>query len=148
MGSVPRLGRCPGGGNDNPLQQSCMENPCGQRRLVGYSPWCREELDTTEVTQHTHTRTYISVAMITFLCHLGCFKYTQNHTVFGYHPRFLLKHNQRTSKCFRSKPTMKLLFGAPVFDTKQAPRRNFLAPSPPKNARQKCRLRENCLGGW
>ena len=26
-GSVPRWGRCPGGGNSNPLQYSCLENP-------------------------------------------------------------------------------------------------------------------------
>ena len=26
-GSVPGLGRIPGGGNDNPLQYSCLENP-------------------------------------------------------------------------------------------------------------------------
>ena len=27
LGSVPRLGRSPGEGNDNPLQYSCLENP-------------------------------------------------------------------------------------------------------------------------
>ena len=27
MGSVPGLGRSPGGGNDNPLQYSCLGNP-------------------------------------------------------------------------------------------------------------------------
>ena len=27
VGSIPRLGRSPGGGNDNPLQYSCLENP-------------------------------------------------------------------------------------------------------------------------
>ena len=27
MGSIPGLGRCPGGGNGNPLQYSCLENP-------------------------------------------------------------------------------------------------------------------------
>ena len=26
-GSVPELGRSPGGGHDNPLQYSCLENP-------------------------------------------------------------------------------------------------------------------------
>ena len=26
-GSIPRSGRSPGGGNDNPLQYSCLENP-------------------------------------------------------------------------------------------------------------------------
>ena len=27
VGSIPRLGRSPGGGNDNPLQYSCLKNP-------------------------------------------------------------------------------------------------------------------------
>ena len=27
VGSVPRLGRSPGGGHDNPLQYTCLENP-------------------------------------------------------------------------------------------------------------------------
>ena len=34
---VPELGRFPGGGHDNPLQYSRLENPI-QRSLVGYSP--------------------------------------------------------------------------------------------------------------
>ena len=37
-GSIPGLGRSPGGGHGNPLQYSCLENPHGQRSLVGYSP--------------------------------------------------------------------------------------------------------------
>ena len=39
LGSVPGLGRSPGGGYGNLLQYSCLENPHGQRSLVGYSPW-------------------------------------------------------------------------------------------------------------
>ena len=27
VGSITKLGRCPGGGHDNPLQCSCLENP-------------------------------------------------------------------------------------------------------------------------
>ena len=34
----------------NPFQYSCLENPHGQRSLVGYSPWGLTELDTTEAT--------------------------------------------------------------------------------------------------
>ena len=48
LGSVPELGRSPGGGHGNPLQYSCLENPHGQRSLVGYSPWDRKESDTPE----------------------------------------------------------------------------------------------------
>ena len=29
-GSIPGLGRSPGGGHGNPLQNSCLENPPGQ----------------------------------------------------------------------------------------------------------------------
>ena len=32
----------------NPLQYSCLENPHGQRSLVGYGPWGHKESDTTE----------------------------------------------------------------------------------------------------
>ena len=43
LGSIPGLGRSPGGGHGNPLQCSCLENPQGQRSLVGSSLWgCKE----------------------------------------------------------------------------------------------------------
>ena len=48
LGSIPRLGRSPGGGHGNPLQYSCLENPHGQRNLAGYSPWGLKESDTIE----------------------------------------------------------------------------------------------------
>ena len=38
LGSIPGWGRSPGGGHGTPLQYSCLENPHGQRSLVGYSP--------------------------------------------------------------------------------------------------------------
>ena len=42
LGSIPGLGRSPGGGHGNTPQYSCLENPHGQRSLAGYSPWgCR-----------------------------------------------------------------------------------------------------------
>ena len=43
----------PGEGHGNPLKYSCLENPHGQRSLVGYHPRGHKELDTTE-TKHTH----------------------------------------------------------------------------------------------
>ena len=49
-GSVPGLGRSPGGGHGNPLQYSCLENPHGQRSVAGNSPRGHKEPDTTEVT--------------------------------------------------------------------------------------------------
>ena len=38
VGSIPGLGRSPGGGHGNPLQCSCLENSHEQSSLVGYSP--------------------------------------------------------------------------------------------------------------
>ena len=38
LGLISGLGRSPGGGHSNPLQYSCLENPHGQRSLVGCSP--------------------------------------------------------------------------------------------------------------
>ena len=38
VGSIPGSGRSPGGGHGNPLRYFCLENPHGQRCLVGYSP--------------------------------------------------------------------------------------------------------------
>ena len=51
---IPGLRSSPGGGNDNPLQYSCLENPQGQKSLAGYSPWGHKESDTTEQLTHTH----------------------------------------------------------------------------------------------
>ena len=45
---IPESGRSTGEGNGNPLQYSCLQNPHGQRSLVGYSPWGHKEWDTTE----------------------------------------------------------------------------------------------------
>ena len=44
LGSLPGLERSPGGGNGNPFQYSCLENPMD-------SPWGAKELDTTEHTR-------------------------------------------------------------------------------------------------
>ena len=45
---IPGLGRYPGVGNGNPFPYSCLENPHGQRSLVGCSQWACKELDTAE----------------------------------------------------------------------------------------------------
>ena len=44
-GLIPGSGR----GHGNPSQCSCLENPHGQRSLVGYSPQGCKELDKTDV---------------------------------------------------------------------------------------------------
>ena len=48
LGSIPGLGRSPGGGHGNPLQYSCLENLHGQRSLACYCPWGHKELAMTE----------------------------------------------------------------------------------------------------
>ena len=48
-GSVLGLGRCPGGGNSNPLQYSCLEKSMDRGAWwATYSSWGRKELDMTE----------------------------------------------------------------------------------------------------
>ena len=48
VGLIPGSGRCPGEGNGNPLQYSCLGKSHGQRSLAGYSPLGHKELDMTE----------------------------------------------------------------------------------------------------
>ena len=50
-GLIPGFGRSPGGGHGNPLQCSCLENPHGERNLLGYSPWGHNVSDMTEATK-------------------------------------------------------------------------------------------------
>ena len=49
LGSIPELGRSPRGGNGNPLQYSCWENPMDR----GAWQWGPKELD---ITDHAHTQ--------------------------------------------------------------------------------------------
>ena len=61
MGSIPGLGRSPGGGNGNPLQYSCLEKKShGQRSLVDYSPWGHKETQLS-IDTHTHRRNIASI---------------------------------------------------------------------------------------
>ena len=49
-GLIHGSGRSPGGEHGNPLQYACLQNPHGQRSLVGYSSQGHKESDTTEAT--------------------------------------------------------------------------------------------------
>ena len=51
LGSIPGLGKYPGGGHGNPLQYSCLENLQGQRSLAGYSPWGCKRVSYNLVTE-------------------------------------------------------------------------------------------------
>ena len=54
MGSIPSE-RYPGGGHGNQFQYSCLENPHGQRSLLGCSPWGHKESDMAEQLSTAHT---------------------------------------------------------------------------------------------
>ena len=63
-GSVPGIGRSPGEGNGNSLQYSCLANPMDGGTWLGYSPWGREESDTTERLHSLHSRCFIHSASV------------------------------------------------------------------------------------
>ena len=67
-GWIPGSGRSPGGGNGNPLQYACLENPWGQRSPAGYSPGGHEELDTAEATEHAGTYNIKFTALSNLKC--------------------------------------------------------------------------------
>ena len=66
---IPGLGRSLGRGHGNPLQYSCLEDPHGQRSLVGYSPWGSKELDMTAQLStaqdvHVHARSHLHLVRV------------------------------------------------------------------------------------
>ena len=62
LGSIPGSGRCPGEGNGNPLQYSCLENPMdsGAWQTTVYAS---QELDSTELLS-THTQGFPGGPMV------------------------------------------------------------------------------------
>ena len=57
-GSTPGSDRSPGGGNGNPLQDSCLENPMDREAWRATVHGATKELDKTEYTQ-THIHTHV-----------------------------------------------------------------------------------------
>ena len=49
LGSIPGLGRSPGGGQENPLQYCYLENPWTEEPGK-QNPWGHKDLDMTEAT--------------------------------------------------------------------------------------------------
>ena len=75
-GSIPGSGRCPGEGNGNLLQYSCLDNPTDRGAWQVTVPWGHKESDMTELIHaHMHTHTYIGVCAILVCIFLFCFKY-------------------------------------------------------------------------
>ena len=46
----------PGGGHGDPLQYSCLENPHGQKSLMGYKSMGSQRVGTTKATLHSRTQ--------------------------------------------------------------------------------------------
>ena len=47
LGSIPGLGRSPGGGNGNPLKYSCLKNPMDREAWEATAHKVAKESDTT-----------------------------------------------------------------------------------------------------
>ena len=54
--SIPGSRRSPGGGNGNPLQHSCLENPMDDRSLAGYSPQGQKRVGQNLATKQQQQR--------------------------------------------------------------------------------------------
>ena len=75
-GSVPGLGRPPGGGHGNPLQYSCLENPPWTEEPGGLQPlWLQRVAHNWSDLANTHTHTHINV-----YTHTHTYIHTHTHT--------------------------------------------------------------------
>ena len=59
LGSVPGLGRSPGGGHGNPVQYSCLENPHGQKSLAATVHGAAE--GQTRLSTHAHSEDFVPI---------------------------------------------------------------------------------------
>ena len=85
LGFIPGSERSPGEGNGNPLQDSCLKNPHGQRSLAGYSPRGSKELDMTEWLTLAFC---LSTRLFVCLCSVGSIRllvtpWTEAHSKFN-----------------------------------------------------------------
>ena len=67
VGSIPGLGGSSGGGNGNPLQYSCLENPMDRGAW-----WVAKSQTQLSACAHTHTHTNISIKMLNMLSLMSC----------------------------------------------------------------------------
>ena len=83
LSSIPGLGRYP-------VQYSCLENPHGQRSLVGYNPLGHKELGHDWVTKHGTAESYYIAQPRVFLIFLTIIY--QKKFVLHYHPVHMYLH--------------------------------------------------------
>ena len=74
LDSISGLGRSHRGGNGNSLQYSSLENPHGQRSLMGFCPWHHKESDMTEQLSTAHHSQHL-------VCHANQGNKTTNKSV-------------------------------------------------------------------
>ena len=92
MGSIPGWGRSPGGGNGNPIQYSCLENPInrgacwlqsmGLQSQTQLRDWVRVRAHT-----HTHTHTYLLFTEASPQCCVSILKTWRLASLRVSHPR-------------------------------------------------------------
>ena len=66
VGSIPGLGRFPGGGHGNPLQYFCLENLIDREAWLATVHRVAKSQDTTEATWHAHKIIPITFALKKF----------------------------------------------------------------------------------
>ena len=80
MGLIPGLKRSPGGGNDNPLQYSCLENPIDRGAWwATYSPWGHKESDRSE---YTLRHSFMGEDFRQLMFHIGLFQTADYFLIF------------------------------------------------------------------
>ena len=67
--AIPGSGRSPGGGNGNPLQYSCLENPMDRGAWRAIDPGTTKKSDATE---HAHISlcSFYLYAIFIYLCYI------------------------------------------------------------------------------
>ena len=63
MGSIPGLGRSPGGGSGNPVQYFCLENSMDRGAWQSTVPEVTDSC--TQLSTHTHTHTHTETNKMT-----------------------------------------------------------------------------------
>ena len=96
LGSVPGLGRLPGGGHGNLLQYSCLENPHGQRSLAGCSPRGHSWAPKHHTAHHCLYANYRHPPVAHWVKHLPAMQEPQETQVWSQHPEDPLEEEMAT----------------------------------------------------
>ena len=78
LGSIPELGRSPGGGHDNPLQYSCLENPGGPQEPGRVRSMELQRIGHDWMTKHKHIHNMQCIILIIYKCAIHGIKYILN----------------------------------------------------------------------